>query len=290
MPELTIEERDRLRAFVAAAAAAYAPHRNRNATPGAKSRLMAWPIPMPSANDLALVAENFAVEDVDIWLPDGTPGQVRLYKGTTNYVQASDEWASMEYVLAHMIRHCRLTREEAYKLLPTIYHMVYGVVTAVRRTTPGGERLILAGIRASADKIAGMNTGTLSLPGGLVNSPDENIRQAAYREFRGEGGMNVPFVLRPCVTFGPHNAAPSVTFVALGDVNGDVGEIGESFEWQGRRMVWLPEELLQRALENPDDHGPLTCYLLEAGIEVDRAVIAGDVADPLRRLLTVYPD
>lgn len=285
MPGLAIDERDRLRNFIAAAAAMYAPHRNPNARRGAKARLLAWPSPPIQGEPMSIDGYK-AVEVVEVV----GAGNVRLYKGSTDYVQASDEWPSMEYVLAHMIRHCRLTREEAYKLLPTIYHMVYGVVTAVRRTTPGGERLILAGIRASADKIAGMNTGTLSLPGGLVNSPDENIRQAAYREFRGEGGMNVPFVLRPCVTFGPHNAAPSVTFVALGDVNGDVGEIGESFEWQGRRMVWLPEELLQRALENPDDHGPLTCALMEAGIEVDRAVIAGDVADPLRRLLAAYPD
>ncbi|MBP6945511.1 hypothetical protein KBB85_05850, partial [Patescibacteria group bacterium] len=132
--------------------------------------------------------------------------------------------------------------------------------------------------------------GTLSLPGGLVNHRKEMIGDAARREFRGEGGMNVPFTLKPRVTFGPHNAAPSVTFVALGDVNGDVGEIGESFEWQGRRMCWLPEESWRRILENPHDHGSMTDDLMEAGINVDCAVVAGDVADPLRRLLAAYPD
>ncbi len=290
MPDL--EEVKRLRALVAAAAAAYAPHRNRNARAGAKARLLAWPSPPIRGEPMPINGyENVEnVESVEVWDVDGEPRHMCLYKGSTDYVTASDEWPSMWYMLNHLVKFCGVTTEEAYTLLPTIYHMVYGVVTAVRRTTPGGKRLILAGIRAGADKIAGMNTGTLSLPGGLVNSPDETISQAAYREFRGEGGMNVPFTLKPRVTFGPHNAAPSVTFVALGDVNGDVGEIGESFEWQGRKMFWLPEELLQRVLENPDDHGPLTCALLEAGIEMDRAVIAGDVADPLRRLLAAYPD
>lgn len=286
-PELTRQERKRLRAFVKTAAALYAPPPQSERKGGPESSSSAVADRIHFRRLLRFRGDCHRGDRADV--------ESRRNPGAGEAREARDRLPHrLRPVAEHGLRtrasreSLKISDEEVFKLLPLVYDFIYGVATAARVKIDGITYLYM-GIRADASVIAGMNPGMLSLPAGLVNSPDETIIEAAAREFRGEGGLNLNIVLRPGVAFGPHNAAPSITFVALGDV-WEHGDIKPSLEWKGRKMLPVPEELVRMVLDDPDRDGELRTHLSTQGVNVSKVQIAPDIIGPLKTMLKVYPD
>lgn len=252
---------------------------------GAQSRLVLWPHPGVRQNPPYCFLPD--QEEVGIWDRRFTsaPTVYHLHKSTTTYFEAYDEWNAMDSVLCYL-KGEGFGQLLAIEALPEAFHFVYGVLVYMRLHRSGEPTRVLMGVRAA--NLAGKNTGTASFPGGLVDA-GEPLRVAAPRELSEEGGQ-AKYAMREGFTFGAHNAAPSITFMCMADTSDS--DIAPSIEWKGKRMVWVPEETLLEALENPAQSRSLAAAFRSQGFDLpgNNVTIAPDAVEPARTLLEVYPE
>jgi ADP-ribose pyrophosphatase YjhB (NUDIX family) len=159
---------------------------------------------------------------------------------------------------------------------------VYGVLTLLFHRDGNGELFVLMGIRGK--KLAGTNVGFASFPGGLVK-PGEKLPEAAIRELREEGACG-NIEIFPGFAMGPHNAAPSVTFMRAGRTTSL--NVAESYEWEGKTMTWIPAEAVRIALFKEDNASLVNAFRSQSLNVEDSLAIAPDAVLPAKILLDTF--
>jgi ADP-ribose pyrophosphatase YjhB (NUDIX family) len=213
--------------------------------------------------------------------PDRRIQRYRFEHDEVGYLSAWAPWPAYELV-QKMLKEAGWNTEEIYAVITHLFprNHVYGVLTVPFHRTSQGTN-VLIGIRGK--KLAGTNTGTASFPGGLVK-PGERVEDAALRELTEEGVCGKVDIF-PAFAFGEHNAAPSITFVRAAHVTSK--ELRESYEWEGKTMIWVPLSVVAQALNG--DNKALVQAFRSQDIEVaDTLPIAGDVIEPAKVILDTF--
>lgn len=190
------------------------------------------------------------------------------------------QWSYMERAIALLMKGYGCSREIAFRRLSFHgFHFTFGVVVAAT----DGERLPV-GIRFGNVN----HSGRLSLPGGLVE-PGQSLHRAAVSELIEEvpgrdWGDSTQLADRIAsnavsITYGPHDKAPSATFVVTHQVPRWSGEtVLANHEWACEMLVLTPLAMVRAALDG--ELGPITEHFALQGLAVT-AGFAPDVAGPL---------
>jgi ADP-ribose pyrophosphatase YjhB (NUDIX family) len=214
-------------------------------------------------------------ELIQIW-SYGRIKEFRLTKGTTTYQTSWLTWPAFKPTM-RLLKDRGLSEEAAYNIVTDRFPFVYGVIT-IPRLWRDGETFIFCGIRSQ--NLAGVNTGMVSFPAGLVN-PGENIGPASLRELFEEWNEDAVSI-RPGFAIGLHDNAPSCSFVSLAETESE--RVRESFEWKGGKGIWVPERAIREALEGYSED--LAEEFRKNGMDVaDDIRIATDAVEPAKELL-----
>lgn len=219
-------------------------------------------------------------EPVRLW-QDGALKEFVLTKDESTYETSWLTWTAFNPVYDSLSKK-GLDQDTIYRIVVDRFPFVYGVATILRRRIKQGP-YIFCGIRSQ--NLAGVNTGMVSFPAGLVN-PGEALGIANIREVFEEWSEE-KIRVRNGLALGLHDNAPSCTFVSLAEVRS--GKVRDCFEWRGGKGLWIPEFMLLEALEG-FDHSLVGTFRAN-GINVpDTLQIATDVREPMRELLIrAYP-
>lgn len=240
-----------------------------------KASLLSWP------TRTTLVSEQSRSEDIFL-LTGGRFLRHSLQVGETSYLTARRAWKAYAPVLDLIVKETALTRLAAITMAPQIFPYMYGVVTVLRRYEKGRPH-ILVGVRSQ--KMAGMNGGMASFPGGLVD-PNEPLKLSGPRELF-EEGMRGHIRAFTGYAFDVHPDCPSISFSMLAET--DNHDILPSYEWEGRRMIWVDETAVRNALRDPNENRDLRDAFLAHDINVSEDIrFAPDVSTQVYDLLKMY--
>jgi ADP-ribose pyrophosphatase YjhB (NUDIX family) len=243
-----------------------------------KATLLAWPAPLAEAD------EPKGAEHVHL-LSGSTDHFKRcvLQTGETSYLTARRTWKAYVPVMELLRQKLSVPHDKAERLGPSLFPYVYGVVTVLRRYE-GNASYILVGVRSQ--KLAGMNVGMASFPGGLVD-PGEPLKLSGPRELF-EEGMRGHIRTMSGFAFEAHPDCPSITFSMLAET--ESREVLPSYEWEGRSLVWAEESAVWRALREPRDNHELRAAFGKHGIVVAEDLrFAPDVSQALSLLKMFAP-
>jgi 8-oxo-dGTP pyrophosphatase MutT (NUDIX family) len=240
-----------------------------------KASLLAWP------TRTSLVSDERRSEDIFL-LAGGRFLRHSLQIGETSYLIARRAWKAYTPVLDLIEKETALTRLAAIMMAPQIFPYMYGVVTVLRRYEKG-RPYILVGVRSQ--KLAGMNGGMASFPGGLVD-PNEPLKLSGPRELF-EEGMRGHIRAFTGFAFDVHPDCPSISFSMLAET--DSRDILPSYEWEGRRMIWVDETAVRNALHDPNENRDLRETFTAHDINITEDIrFAPDVSAQVLNLLRMY--
>lgn len=240
-----------------------------------KASLLSWPA------RTSLVSDQNRSEDIFL-LTGGRFLRHSLQIGETSYLAARRTWKAYGPVLDLIEKETALTRLAAITMAPQIFPYMYGVVTVLRRYDKGRPHL-LVGVRSQ--NLAGMNGGMASFPGGLVD-PNEPLKLSGPRELF-EEGMRGHIRAFTGFAFDAHPNCPSISFSMLAET--DSSDILPSYEWEGRRMIWVDETAVRNALRDPGENHDLREAFTAHDINVSEDIrFAPDVSSQVYDLLKMY--
>lgn len=224
-------------------------------------------------------------EDIWIYRSDRRIQRHRFSIGQNGYISARNAWAAYAPI-QKALEELSWNEEDIFNVITDIFppgHHVYGALTLLfHQKNEESDTLVLMGIRGN--KLAGMNVGYASFPGGLVK-PGENLPNACIRELKEEGARG-NIEIFPGFSMGPHNAAPSVTFMRAGRTTST--DVADSYEWEGKTMIWVPKQAVTNLLFNGENTALVEAFRAQGLNPKDDLAIAPDAVLPAQILLEQF--